>query len=81
MVIYYFYKTYKFITADALTMFYAKASAVTILTLRHDNFELPDQQIYGLVQERHNSSALAMELHLSCTNPSKYQGFMPGSSH
>ena len=24
----------------------------------------------GLVQERHNSSALAMELHLSCTNPS-----------
>ena len=23
----------------------------------------------GLVQERHNSSALAMELHLSCTNP------------
>ena len=26
--------------------------------------------IDGLVQERHNSSALAMELHLSCTNPS-----------
>ena len=24
----------------------------------------------GLVQERHNSSALAVELHLSCTNPS-----------
>ena len=26
----------------------------------------------GLVQERCNSSALAMELHLSCTNPSTY---------
>ena len=26
--------------------------------------------INGLVQERHNSSALAMELHLSCINPS-----------
>ena len=25
--------------------------------------------IDGLVQKRHNSSALAMELHLSCTNP------------
>ena len=25
--------------------------------------------IDGLVQERHNSSALAMELRLSCTNP------------
>ena len=29
-----------------------------------------DQHIDGLVQERRNSSALAMELHLSCTNPS-----------
>ena len=28
-------------------------------------------QIDGLVQERHNSSALAMELRLSCTNPLK----------
>ena len=28
------------------------------------------QHIDGLVQERRNSSALAMELHLSCTNPS-----------
>ena len=26
-------------------------------------------QCDGLAQERHNSSALAMELHLSCTNP------------
>ena len=29
-------------------------------------------QIDGLVQERCNSSALAMELRLSFTNPSKY---------
>ena len=29
-----------------------------------------DSQIDGLVQERRNSSALAMELRLSCTNPS-----------
>ena len=28
------------------------------------------KQFEGLVQERRNSSALAMELHLSCTNPS-----------
>ena len=27
----------------------------------------------GLVQERHNSSALAMELHLSCISPSIYK--------
>ena len=30
------------------------------------------QHINGLVQERHNSSVLAMELHLSCSNPSIY---------
>ena len=29
-------------------------------------------QINGLVQERCHSSALAMELRLSCTNPSRY---------
>ena len=29
-------------------------------------------EINGLVQERRNSSGLAMELRLSCTNPSKY---------
>ena len=29
-------------------------------------------QIDGLMQERRNSSALAMELRLSCTNPSNY---------
>ena len=30
-------------------------------------------QIDELMLERRNSSALAMELRLSCTNPSKYQ--------
>ena len=29
-------------------------------------------QVDGLMQERRNSSALAMELRLSCTDPSKY---------
>ena len=29
-----------------------------------------DDNVDGLVQERRNSSALAMELCLSCTNPS-----------
>ena len=32
----------------------------------------PALQIDGLVQERRNSSALAMELRFSCNNPSKY---------
>ena len=32
--------------------------------------------IYGLVQERHNSSALAMELRLSCMNPSQWYVLM-----
>ena len=34
------------------------------------NFWHPPQQLDGLVQERRNSTANAMELHLSCTNPS-----------
>ena len=33
-------------------------------------------EIEALVQERRNSSALAMELHLSCTNPSKWKCFL-----
>ena len=33
---------------------------------------LGNLQIGGLVQERCNSSVLAMELRLSCTNPSKW---------
>ena len=31
------------------------------------------KHIDGLVQEKRNSSALAMELRLSCTNPSTFQ--------
>ena len=38
----------------------------------HEEFRYPGLRIDGLVQERRNSSALAMELRLSCTNPSKY---------
>ena len=34
------------------------------------NFWHPPQQLDGLVQERRNSTANAMELHFSCTNPS-----------
>ena len=30
------------------------------------------EQINGLVQERHNPIALAMELRFCCTNPSKW---------
>ena len=33
-----------------------------------------DHNFNGLVQERRNSSALAMELCLRCTNPSIYPG-------
>ena len=33
------------------------------------------EQIDGLELERRNSSALAMELRLSCTNPSKYHSY------
>ena len=39
------------------------------VTLRTSKLHIPDY-IDGLVQERCNSSALAMELYLSCTNPS-----------
>ena len=36
------------------------------------SYLLPRHRIDGLVQERRNSSALAMNLRLSCTNASKY---------
>ena len=35
-------------------------------------FQHEDAHFDGLLQERHNSSALAMELCFSCTNPSIY---------
>ena len=40
--------------------------------IKENVLESVDSQINGLVQERRNSSAWAMELHLSCTYPSKY---------
>ena len=36
-------------------------------------YQIPHSHFDGLVQERHNSSALAMELRLSCINPSIWQ--------
>ena len=40
-----------------------------VLVLQIYEIQLYKVLIDGLVQERHNSSALAMELRLSCTNP------------
>ena len=40
----------------------------------------PQEQISGLVQERSISSTLAMELRLSCTNPSKWGLGVPEAS-
>ena len=44
---------------------------LVIISTPRQTYESP--YIDGLVQERRNSSALAMELHLSYTNPSKWQ--------
>ena len=45
--------------------------------------KLTKNSIDGLMQERHNSSALAMELHLSCINLSIYDpdGNTQGTKH
>ena len=40
--------------------------------LKSVNLSGIENKIDGFVQERHNCSALAMELHLSCSNLSKY---------
>ena len=55
-----------------------KAPDVTVHSGGETDSELPvstrrklEKQINGPVQQRRNSSALAMELRLSCTNPSK----------
>ena len=40
-----------------------------ILQINHRGFPITKHHIDGLVQERRNSSALAMELRLSCINP------------
>ena len=49
-----------------LLIYTGKISAVLF------TMQVPVPHIDGLVQERHNSSALAMELRLSCINPSTY---------
>ena len=49
---------------DALVMQGARASTGMVLT--------QFAHISGLVQERHNSIANALELRLSCTNPSTW---------
>ena len=49
--------------ADSLASLVAKPSAGTLKTIYRFHVD-------GLVKERCNSSALAMELRFSCTNPS-----------
>ena len=51
-------------SADALAPNVANWLAIDFV------WDLNDECIDGLVQERRNSSALAIGLHLSCTNPS-----------
>ena len=70
-------------SGDSLTLFVAKQLSCTICSdLKKEykiKFEVILLQIWEFLpstdrwvsQERRNSSALAMELHLSCTNPSK----------
>ena len=48
------------------------AQNINVHTHRMKNAWHGIKQISGLVQERRNSSAFAMELHLSCTNSSKW---------
>ena len=45
---------------------------VTLLTLRHTYNCSKSYEINGSLQERHNSIAKALELRISCTNPSKW---------
>ena len=48
------------------------------LTLVYEEVMVCNVHVDGLVQERHNSIANALELHLSCTNPSMYCEFDMG---
>ena len=41
--------------------------------MNYPSFEVINLQIDGLMQEKRNSIANALELCLSCTNPSKYE--------
>ena len=47
-------------------------SKIKLMCLSHHDIKTPKHQVDGLVQERRNSSALAMELRLSCTKPSRW---------
>ena len=52
--------------------------------IKYHEMALPEKVlpcIDGLVQERHNSSALAMQLCLSCTNPTMCQNILQSLSH
>ena len=59
--------------SDNTVMCMAKLSSdmVSVISDMSDD-NLVITRIDGLVQERRNSSALAMELRLSCTKPSMY---------
>ena len=58
----------------AQIVFLQEASDIIILFINHSKETVLWNESDGIVQERHNSSALAMELRLSCTNPSnQYQ--------
>ena len=53
--------------------------AISMTTRQYMAFVLhTSSYIHGLVRERRNSSALAMELHLSCTNPSILSWYING---
>ena len=51
-------------------------SEIWHVSIKH-NINNVIHQIDGLVQKRRNSSANALELRLSCTNPSKYAAKFP----
>ena len=73
---YFFYKNFAFTLCHFWFAFFCGFSAqVRMCTWTLDEMNWWEQSyIDGLVQERRNSSALAMELHLSCSNPSIYAG-------
>ena len=49
-----------------------QAAAILVFIVALPTSQVSHYNVDGLVQERHNSSALAMELLLSYTNPSMY---------
>ena len=49
-----------------------------IMYMAHAFTWLGDEQFDGLVQERRNSSAIAVELCLACTNPTNCTNMLQG---